>query len=238
MHLPEAFFTLHRDLPREGPGLPEDVAWVAARLDTARVQRILDGASGPGSDIATLLTAFSPESLHAADWMEHFIAQVEADFGDDPRVTATRGDMFEVPGPFDLIWCAGAIYFAGVAQSLRRWSEQLAEDGVIAFSAPCYFDDEPSDIARALWATEGDIPTRTKVFQEIADAGFALIASRPLSDAAWEAYYGPQLARVAQLWPDADAALRAVLDEARQEAAVWRAAKDETGYELCVVRRA
>lgn len=235
MHLPEAFFTLHRDLPREGPGLAEDVAWVAERINTAQVTRILDGACGPGSDIAALLAAFAPRALLAVDWMDHFIARAASDFADDPRVTARVGDMFDAHGPFDLIWYAGAVYFAGVGPALRNWSAQLAKGGVIAFSAPCYFEDDPSGVARALWKSEGDIPTRTQVFQQITEAGFQLIAHRPLSDAAWEAYYGPQLARIKMLRAGADAALLAVLDEAETEAAAWRAARNETGYELCVV---
>ena len=237
MHPPDAFFTLHRDLPREGPGLPEDVAWVATHVDRTLVKRILDAASGPGGDVSALLAEFAPEALLAVDKQAHFIDQLKREFGTDPRVTATVGDMFAVAGPFDLIWCAGAIYFAGVTASLRNWSSQLAPDGAIAFSAPCYFEDNPSDTARALWETEGDIPTRNALFAQIEEAGYRLIASRPLSDRAWHAYYDPQLARIAQLWPTADDALQAVLEEAQREAAAWEAAKAETGYELCVVRR-
>ncbi|MEY1555628.1 trans-aconitate 2-methyltransferase [Yoonia sp. R2331] len=238
MAKPSAFFTLHRDLPREGPGLPADIAWVADHAHVPKGGRILDGACGPGADIGTLLDTFAPATLIGVDWQAHFAAEGAATFADDPRVTVTQGDMFAQPGPFDLIWCAGAIYFAGITQSLQNWNAALAPGGTIAFTTPAYFTDTPSATAQAMWAGEGETPNRRQITQQITAAGFRLTASRPLTDAAWHAYYDPMMARIAKLRPGADTALIKVLDEGAQELTDWQAAKDETGYELCVVTRA
>ena len=53
----QAFFTLHRDLPREGPGVAEDVAWTVSLLKLGARAQIADVACGPGGDIAALLAA-------------------------------------------------------------------------------------------------------------------------------------------------------------------------------------
>ncbi|MFC6759581.1 hypothetical protein ACFQFQ_08945 [Sulfitobacter porphyrae] len=44
-----AFYQLHRDLPREGPGEAADVAWATALADLAPVARVADVACGPGA---------------------------------------------------------------------------------------------------------------------------------------------------------------------------------------------
>ena len=80
------------------------------------------------------------------------------------------------------------------------------------------------------------IGTRTALRDRIADAGFALLGQRVLSDAAWEAYYTPMEARIAALRPGADADLAKVLDEADAEIALWRKYRHQFGYVLSVVR--
>jgi 2-polyprenyl-3-methyl-5-hydroxy-6-metoxy-1,4-benzoquinol methylase len=50
-----AFFHLYADLPRAGPGEPDDIRWALATAGTPQGARILDAGCGPGGDIATLL---------------------------------------------------------------------------------------------------------------------------------------------------------------------------------------
>jgi hypothetical protein len=71
---------------------------------------------------------------------------------------------------------------------------------------------------------------------QVAAAGYETVATRRVSNAGWEAYYGPLDQRIAMLRPQNDPALIDVLDEAEEEAACWRAHSDEFGYLLCVVR--
>lgn len=231
-----AFFVLHRDLPREGPGEPSDIAWVATKASVKSGGRVLDAGCGPGADIPALLDEFAPADLLGLDWIDHFVAAASSRFADDARVTVSQGDMLQAEGPFDLIWCAGAIYFAGVTASLQAWRAALAPNGVVAFSAPAYFTDRPSEGARAFWDGEGDIPDLARLAAQINAAGYDIIAQRPLTAPAWEAYYQPMDARVAKLRDTADAELHKVLNQAEQEAALWRAHQAETGYQLCVVR--
>lgn len=233
----DAFFRLHADLPREGPGETADVSWAAEVAGLRGDGRVLDAASGPGGDIGALLRAVPDGHVTAVDLHAPFVDAARARWGRNRRVTLLVADMTAPEGPFDMIWCAGAVYFLGIERALTAWRGALAPGGAIAFSEPCFFTDSPSDGARAFWAGESaQIGTEDAITARIAAAGFETLATRRLSAVAWESYYRPLEARIAQLRPDADAELLRVLDENAAEIDAWRAHKAETGYLLSVVR--
>ena len=213
------------------------MAWAAEVAGLQADGRVLDAACGPGGDIGALLRAVPKGHVTAIDLHRPFIKAARERWGNDQRVDLRVGDMTAPEGPFDFIWCAGAVYFLGIEAALSAWAARLAPGGAIAFSEPCYFTDTPSAGARGVLETEGvTLATTDGVAKQIGAAGFTPIATRRLSDIAWEGYYRPMEARIAKLRPQATAALSAVLDEAEAEIAAWRAHKDETGYLLCVVR--
>ncbi|MEM9780645.1 MAG: class I SAM-dependent methyltransferase, partial [Pseudomonadota bacterium] len=145
------FFTLHSDLPREGPGDRASLDRAMERVGVTRDARILDAACGPGADIEGLL-AHAPEGqVTAIDKHLHFIDAVNARFEADARVTARQGDMAQPGGSFDLIWCAGALYFLGVEDGLRGWREVLTPGGHVVFTEPVIFQTPPSAAAIAFW---------------------------------------------------------------------------------------
>ena len=232
----DAFFELHRDLPREGPGTPEDVAWAAAIAGLAPDARICDAACGPGADIGPLRAAAPEGHITALDKVETFVQQAQASHRDLPRARICTGDMAEITGPFDFIWCAGAVYFLGVVQALQTWRGAVAKGGAIAFSQVCWFTDAPSDAAQAGWADYPEMTSEAGLLAQIEAAGYICLASRRLSDAAWENYYTPLDARIAALETTATGDLTEVLQEARDEAALWRTEREAFGYLLCVVR--
>lgn len=231
------FFELHRDLPREGPGEAADVVWAAEVAGLAPGAQMADVACGPGADIAALLDVAPQGHVTALDKTAHFVDAARAAWRGDDRVTVLRADMARIMNSYDMIWCAGAVYFLGVTEALRAWRKSLQPGGVIAFSEVCWFSETRSDRARAMWSQ--DYPQMTDeagVAAQIAAAGYEVLGTRRLSDAAWENYYTPLEARAARLRPGAGADLVAVLDEARAEADCWRAHRDEFGYLLSVVR--
>jgi trans-aconitate methyltransferase len=228
-----AFFQLYSDVPRAGPGEPDDVRWGLATAGAPQGARILDAGCGPGGDIATLLE--HPDAqVTAVDSHSGFIEAIRARH---PQITAFTGDMATAEGPFDFIWCAGALYFLGLSSGLAAFLPRLANTGAIAFSEPCLFTETPSDDATAFW--EG-YPARSesRLREDVEGAGYRILATRRLSDAAWEAYYTPLLARAAAFRPHADADLRAVIAAAEAEAALWQRVKGETGYLLILARPA
>ncbi len=233
-----AFFTLHADLPREGPGETADVAWAARLAGLSPGARILDAACGPGGDIGALLRAAPAGHVTAIDLHAPFIEAARARWGADPRVTLVVGDMAVSDGPFDFIWCAGAVYFLGIEAALTAWCARLAPGGIIAFSEPCLFTDTPSGGAVGFWEGYAGLTDAAGIAAQITAAGFQTMSTRRLSDIAWDSYYRPMEARIARLRPGADDRLAAVLDAAETEIAGWRAHRGETGYLLSVVRPA
>jgi SAM-dependent methyltransferase len=235
--LQTAFFTLHRDLPREGPGEAADVAWAAALAGTRQHAHIADVGCGPGADIAALLTVAPQGQVTALDKTPHFIEEARAAWQDDGRVTLLKADMAAIRNKYDMIWCAGAIYFIGITQALSAWRKSLNKGGVVAFTEMCWYVDAPSQRARDLW--ERDYPAMSDeagIRARIDGAGYDVVGTRRISDQAWENYFTPIDARIAALRPQADDTLNAVLDEAIEEAECWRAHRNEYGYLLCVVR--
>ncbi len=234
-----AFFHLHRDLPREGPGCRDDLDRALAFAEIPRGARVLDAGCGPGADVEGLL-AHAPEgSVLAVDPHLPFVEQVRARYAGDRRVRAEAIGMEDAVGPFDLVWCAGALYFLGLDAGLPVLRSKLGPGGVLAFSHPCWFVEAPSEDALAFWQGEGvSLSDTAGVLGAVAAAGFEVLGSFPVSDASWEAYYGPLEARIEALSPTADDALQGALEEGRQEAAGWRRVKRETGYLQVVARRA
>ncbi len=231
-----SFFEMHKDLPREGPGAPGDVAWAGALAQVPPGAAICDAGCGPGDDISALLGLASVARVDAFETHAPFADQARTRFAGDARVSVQCASMAELTGPYDLIWCAGALYFLGVTEGLTAWRSALAPGGAVAFSEPCWFTDAPSAAARAHWSDEYPPMTdEAGITAWVQAAGYRVLGTRRLSDAAWEAYYTPLEARIAMLRPGADAALSAMLDKGQAEVNGWRATRAEAGYLLCVV---
>ena len=226
------FWTVHRDLPREGPGSPEDVRWALDLSGTPAMARICDAACGPGADALTLCEARPEATVEGIDKTQHFIEAAQRRCaGASFRV----GDFADLSGPYDLIWCAGAAYFMGVTEALTTWRPALTPDGHIAFSEPVWLSDTPSDTARAFWEEYPGITDMAGIETRVAAAGYRSLGHRMLVGYPWVAYYDPMQARLDHLRPGADSALLGAVDEAQREIDLWRAARDEIAYALLVV---
>lgn len=232
----DAFFKLHSDLPREGPGEPADILWATEIAQTPANACIADVGCGPGGDIATLLEVAPQGQITALDKVAHFAAAARSTWQDDARVTVLQADMARIMNDYDLIWCAGAVYFLGVTEALSAWRKSLRKGGAVAFTEVCWFTDTPSPRAQKLWEQYPPMTDAAGIATRVEKAGFEVMATRRISDAAWESYFQPIDTRIQALRPGADAALSVVLDEAEEEAACWRAHRDEFGYLLNVVR--
>lgn len=229
-----AFFTLHRDIPRQGPGTEEDVFWALSLIPPPA--RVIDAGCGPGADAETLAAALPKAEIEGFDLVAHFVAEARdrlACFG--PRVRVWQGDMAEIAGPAELIWSAGAVYFLGVETALRLWRGALAPGGAIAFSEPVFLTDPPSPAALAFWADCPGVGTAEGIAERVGNAGFRTLGTRLITGRAWLDYYLPLMARAARLRIGAGPELAAALDEAEAEFARWRAAPTEIAYLLSVV---
>lgn len=232
-----AFFEVHKDLPREGPGLPEDVTWALGQC-ADMPERVLDAACGPGADTVTLAQALPQAQITAVDLHPGFVDQATtrtASFG--PRVAARVDDMFALDGPFDLIWCAGAAYFVGLTEALSRWQPNLTPGGIVAASEPV-LPPGAGAAARAFWMDYPGVTDTAGVLAQVRAAGFEPTASRLISVPAWESYYTPLQARLDLLRADgADPSLARHIDEAQHEIDLWRVAPEQIAYLLVIAAR-
>lgn len=226
-----AFFTVHQDLPREGPGDRESLDWALAQTSLAPDAHILDAACGPGADLMHLKSHVPHGRVIGIDAHAPFVAAATARCAGQAGIRVTQGDMADPGGPYDMIWCAGALYFLGVERGLTLWRSALASGGIVAFSEPVILSDPLPAGARDFWEGYAGLTDEAGIRAAAAAAGYTVRATRVLPDAAWEAYYTPLSARIDALratGPDAD--LRAVLDAAAAEVAQWRTYRRDTGY--------
>lgn len=232
----EAFLTLYSDLNREGPGAAADLGWALSVAATPAQARICDAGCGSGADTVTLAKERPKARIEAVEKIAHFVEAAQkrtAPFGD--RVEVRQGDMAQLTGPYDLIWCAGALYFLGVTEGLQGWRAALAPGGAVAFSEPCLLS-RPSQAALDFWAVEyPQVTDVAGIRARVAAAGYRVLGEQMQIGDAWGAYYIPMAKRIETLRPGASGALAAALDEAEREIARWKAAPSEIAYALMVV---
>jgi trans-aconitate methyltransferase len=228
----EAFFTVHKGLDREGPGEPADVQWALSQIAPPR--RVLDAGCGPGADLEVLAEALPKADLIGMD--RYFATEAAgrtARFG--ARVQVSDGDMAAPPGRFDLIWCAGALYFLGVTEGLTGWRAALNPGAHVAFSEPVLLDPS-NDAARAFWAEYPAITDEDGIKARIAAAGYRMVSRKLIIGAPWQRYYDPMQFRLEHLrQQDPSPALQAVIDDNQREIDLWQEGRDAIAYLLCLV---
>ena len=227
----EAFFLIHSDLTREGPGDEDSLTWALSQITLPEAPHILDAGCGPGADIPGLMAHRPKATIDARDTHAPYIDRVQAACANDPRVTASTRDMAKPDGPYDLIWSAGSLYFLGIHEGLTIWRDHLTPDGTVAFSQICWTDQRTSDAARSFWQAYPDMQDADGVQAETQSAGYRILAHRFLPQAAWANYYDPLQARIVSLRnanPDPD--LQTALDAEQAEIDLWRAHGSEYGY--------
>lgn len=239
-----AFHALYADLPREGPGEAADVAWACAVAGIGAGAAICDAACGSGGDLAALREAAPGGRSVAFDRHRPFVAAAAAR-GVEARlvqgVLVTDGSGLPDPvdlGPFDLIWCAGAVYFVGVAEVLTRWRGALRPGGAVAFSHPVTIGP-PDAETRAFWDDpDGRFADAAALDADIAAAGWSIIGRRRVSETGWRAYHAGLEARCLLLEREESPDLAAVIASARTEIAAYASLSDRVGYAMRVARPA
>ncbi len=231
----DAFLTLHREMTRQGPGTSEDVRWALSQLDLPDAPHVLDAACGPGADLVTLAECLPRARIEGIDQLPHLVEEARTATARFTNVTVSTGDMAQISGFYDLIWCAGALYFLGVTEGLKLWRRALTNNGAIAFSEPVLAPDAPQ-AAKDFWADYPAISALSGITARVEAAGYEVLNHRLITGMAWAEYYAELGGRIATLRPSADAALTQVLDDAMREITLWRQAPGDIAYALILAR--
>lgn len=250
----QAFFALHRGLPRQAPGSDASTRHLLSLCGPLPERpRVLDLGCGPGPS-ALLLAAEAgrPGSagaeVTAVDLYAPFLEELRTAAGARglaDRVRTVRADMGALPpeefedGSFDLVWAEGSAYVIGFATALARWRRLLAPGGTIVLTECEWTVEEPSAGARAFWDRECPLRTTTGTVAAARAAGYRVLGVHRLPDSDWDGYYGPLAERVRARSLDGCAgnpAVAAALAATREELDVRARHGHEYGYTGYVLR--
>jgi serine/threonine-protein kinase HipA len=236
----EAFFTLHQDIPREGPGSDAATRQAISRLpDLPESPVVLDIGCGPGKQTLVLARELGVP-ITAIDMHQPFLDQLDravAQSGPADLITIRRADMGDLdypPDSVDLIWAEGSIFIVGFKAGLMNWSRFLKPGGMVVASELTWLTgDPPDEVFQYLSAV---YPPMTDIAGNIslaAEAGFSVIDHFVLPSEDWfTEYLTPLTERAGTLRARAatDPDLAQVLDEHDQEADMCRRHGDSFGY--------
>ena len=243
-----AFFDLHSDNPREGPGDFQSAARAfAAAKDALQADpaNILDLACGPGMQTRHLSELAPEANILGLDITKTFIKRLN-DWCDkeglSDRVSGVVGDMSAPPVAAhtqDLIWCEGAVYMLGVQAALAAWRDLLRPRGCIAFTEPVFLKTPLPKQVVDNWAEYPPMTDVAGVEQRLQATDFRLVDSFVLPDNAWAEYYEPLQKRVNVLREKyaADAHGALVIEEGQSEIDAWRNFGEYFSYAFFVVQR-
>jgi SAM-dependent methyltransferase len=200
----EIFFSIHTDLPREGPGDRASTRRAFSLLSPlASAARILDVGCGPGQQTIDL-AALHRGSIVALDTHRPYLDALHARCvaaGVAHRVSRLRASMLAVPlagRSVDVIWAEGSIYIVGFERGLREWRPLLKPGGCVAATHLSWLSSDIPAEPRAFWAR--NYPAMTTIDANLAIAracGFEVAEHFTLPESAWwDEYYDPMEARL------------------------------------------
>jgi len=206
----DAFFALHRGLPRQGPGSDATTRRLLALAGPLPERpRVLDVGCGPGP-AALLLAAETGGEVTAVDIHQPFLDELDAAAlrrGLGNRIRSVNCSMAELPYPdhsFDVIWAEGSACIIGFDTALRSWRRLLAPGGVLVVTECEWTTDTPSPEARAFWDAAYPLRTAQENVAAAHAAGYRVGAVFPQPDSDWwEEYYTLLGERIAAADPTA-----------------------------------
>ena len=244
----EAFFAVHSDLPREGPG---NAASTHRALDLAvaagaePVGTVVDFGSGPGEHSRLIAERLPEAAVLAVDLHPPFLCRAGQQ---NHRMLPLRADMARPPlreGRVDLVWSEAAIYSIGVERALDAWAPLLRSGGVVAFSECVWLTRAPSARAKEFWTAYPGMRHRDDWSAAFEQRALEEVSRFLLPrEAWWDGYYAPLEERLERLEVEraGNAAAALVFAECREEIAFWRAEGSDPerasyGYSFYILRK-
>lgn len=239
------FLEIYGRVPRAGPGSSECTQRAFALMtELPDEPYILDIGCGPGVQTVDLLK-LSQGRILALDFLPLMLerTQVNATMANvSDRLEIIEQDMTQMSFPaasFDVVWSEGAIYNLGFEHGLSVVKNFLKPGGYVAVSEAVWLKaDPPAPVAR-FWEAYPEIDTVENKLAVIEGLGYEQIGHFIMPATTWMAeYYDPMETLIAQKstqWAGNTDAM-AVLDEARNEIAVFREYASYYSYGFFVMR--
>lgn len=245
----EAFlFTIFEGLPRQGPGLDECTARAFHTIpDLPAHARILDIGCGSGMQTLTLARLCPGATIIACDIHQPFLDDVSEraeKAGLDGRITTMRASMDDLAFPaesFDLIWAEGSSFVMGFREAVSSWKRLLKPGGYLALSELVWFTHTPTQECREYFARQYPAMVHEEDARRmIRDAGYFVLATLRLPDAAWWDHFYLPLSRRLEVLKEqyaGDRDAQALLSSVVEEIEIFRTHAREYGYSFFVARK-
>jgi SAM-dependent methyltransferase len=241
----QALITLHRGLDRQGPGDEALARDILAHLPPLpNPPRIADLGCGSGA-ASVLLARWFDAPVTAVDLVPRFLDDLRERSqraGCNHLVEPLEADMGNLDWPaesIDLLWSEGAAYNLTFRGALETWRPLLSRQGVAVISEITWRTEHPREEAASYWGKAYPaMATEEQNREHAREAGFAVVATRPLpSRAWWTSYYDPLLQRIDTIGNEATPALAGVIAETLREIDLFRRFSDDYGYTFYILLR-
>lgn len=239
----DAFFEIHKSLPRQAPGSDERTqAMLDIVLHTGQPRVAVDIGCGPGR--STLILAHNGIRVTALDTHQPFLdelvlrAQAAGVSGLVEPVNTSMTELAYADGAFDLVWAEGSAYIVGWEQALQNWRQLVKPGGFMAASECCWLTDAPSAENADFWQRAyPTMLTRERAAATAERCGWRVLGIVDFTDGDWQEYYGPLAERHARLALDTREEMQAALAMSRKEIEIRTKYGHEYNYIGFVLQR-
>jgi len=242
MTLTEAFWAIHKGMPRQAPGSDSSTrSMLNLAGGASKFQRVLD--IGCGSGRSAIVLAETGLSVTVIDLSDSLLEEARTSaVSKNLSINFKRMDMRSLPvdlEPFDLIWAEGSIYSIGFDVGLKAWRQFLKPDGIIVVTECVWTTSLPSNEAKLFWAQTYpgmlDVSRATTLANS---AGYNVMHTYVMSDAAWwDEYYIPLQKRHDDLRNETDPNILKAIEIGRSELDLREKHHKEYGYIGFVMQR-
>ncbi len=227
-----------------GPGSDADTLRVLGMIPRDRFPLIVDAGSGTGRQTLALASRLRTK-VHAVDTaakhlesLNRYAAQL--DIGHLAQTHCM--DMADIPLIFrgiDLLWSECAAYHIGFPNALANWLKALRPGGYAVVSELSWLREEVPEHVRAYFRSS--YPAMRSVAENLSvarRAGYEVIATHLLSEAAWVDGYYAKLEPLAQsLLQHREKSVRAFATQTLEGISIFDSAEGNYGYVFYVLRK-
>jgi ubiquinone/menaquinone biosynthesis C-methylase UbiE len=242
----KAFFEIHCDLPREGPGSSESTAraFSVIKLDNSQPE-ILDLGCGPGKqtlDLASLCRGRITAVDSHQPFLEQLIKRASAQNVSD-RIVVLNADMADLgfaDESFDVVWSEAAAYSIGFDNALLLWKRLIKPGGYLAVSEVVWTSPERPAEVETFWNVEyPEMRQVDDLLEACTQSGYSIVDSFLLPESAWwEDYYTHIEGKLDDLESkySSDAAGLEVVKQHRDEILMRRSFASAYGYLFVIMQ--